>query len=110
MNVNVALVEQWRLDSEIDGVTELQPGSFLFMDVDYNRIGGQDGPVYRDFRNALSVIVFGGISCQLENFGDEVFEYCSLVDWSPASNSLAVKAEIASNSAHWKLQTGTFTR
>jgi 3-hydroxy-D-aspartate aldolase len=46
----------YNIDSEIDGVTELQPGSFMFMDVDYNRIGGQDGPVYQDFRNALTVI------------------------------------------------------
>jgi D-serine deaminase-like pyridoxal phosphate-dependent protein len=46
----------YNIDSEIDGVTELQPGSFMFMDVDYNRIGGQDGAAYRDFRNALTVV------------------------------------------------------
>lgn len=46
----------YNIDSEIDGITELQPGSFVFMDVDYNRIGGQDGPVYRDFRNSLTVL------------------------------------------------------
>jgi D-serine deaminase-like pyridoxal phosphate-dependent protein len=46
----------YNVDSEIAGVTELQPGSFMFMDTDYNRIGGQDGPVYRDFQNTLSVI------------------------------------------------------
>jgi D-serine deaminase-like pyridoxal phosphate-dependent protein len=46
----------YNIDSEIDGLTELQPGSFIFMDVDYGRIGGQDGPVYRDFRNSLSVL------------------------------------------------------
>ena len=46
----------YNIDSEIDGVTELQPGSFMFMDIDYNRIGGQDGEVYRDFRHSLTVI------------------------------------------------------
>ena len=46
----------YNIDSEIDGVTELQPGSFMFMDTDYNRIGGRDGPVYRDFANALTVV------------------------------------------------------
>ena len=46
----------YNIDSEIDGVTELQPGSFMFMDIDYNRIGGQDGAVYKDFRNALTVV------------------------------------------------------
>ena len=47
----------YNIDSEIDGVTELQPGSFIFMDVQYSRIGGQDGsPVYRDFKNSLFVI------------------------------------------------------
>lgn len=46
----------YNIDSDIDGVTELQPGSFMFMDMDYNQIGGQDGPVYQDFRNALTVV------------------------------------------------------
>lgn len=46
----------YNIDSEIDGITELQPGSFLFMDMDYNRIGGKDGPVYRDFQNSLTVL------------------------------------------------------
>lgn len=46
----------YNIDSDIKGVSELQPGSFLFMDVDYSRIGGKDGPVYRDFRTSLSVL------------------------------------------------------
>jgi D-serine deaminase-like pyridoxal phosphate-dependent protein len=46
----------YNIDSEIDGVTELQPGSFIFMDIDYNRIGGASGPVYDDFRNSLTVL------------------------------------------------------
>ncbi len=46
----------YNIDSDLDGITELQPGSFMFMDIDYNRIGGQDGAVYRDFANSLSVL------------------------------------------------------
>ena len=46
----------YNIDSSIEGVTEIQPGSFMFMDLDYNRIGGADGPVYRDFRNSLTVL------------------------------------------------------
>ncbi len=46
----------YNIDSDIEGISELQPGSFLFMDVDYNRIGGKDSPVYRDFQNSLSVL------------------------------------------------------
>jgi D-serine deaminase-like pyridoxal phosphate-dependent protein len=46
----------YNIDAEIDGITELQPGSFVFMDLDYNRIGGKDGAVYRDFANALTVL------------------------------------------------------
>jgi D-serine deaminase-like pyridoxal phosphate-dependent protein len=38
-------------------LTELQPGSFIFMDTDYLRIGGPDGEAaYDDFRPALSVV------------------------------------------------------
>lgn len=46
----------YNIDSDLAGVTELQPGSFLFMDTDYNRIGGPDGAVYQDFKNALTVV------------------------------------------------------
>lgn len=46
----------YNMDSEIDGITELQPGSYLFMDLDYNRIGGPTGPLYNDFANSLTVI------------------------------------------------------
>jgi D-serine deaminase-like pyridoxal phosphate-dependent protein len=38
------------------GVTELQSGSYVFMDVEYRRIGGQDGVVYEDFSPALGVL------------------------------------------------------
>jgi D-serine deaminase-like pyridoxal phosphate-dependent protein len=46
----------YRFDAENPGMTELQPGSFIFMDIDYGRIGGHDSEQYRDFRNALTVI------------------------------------------------------
>jgi len=46
----------YNIDCDIDGITELQPGSFVFMDVDYARIGGADGPVFRDFRHSLTVL------------------------------------------------------
>lgn len=44
------------IDPTIEGVTELQPGSFMFMDLDYSGIGGRDGGPYRDFRTALTVL------------------------------------------------------
>jgi D-serine deaminase-like pyridoxal phosphate-dependent protein len=47
----------YRFDSENPAMTELQPGSFIFMDLDYGKIGGADGGAeYRDFKNALSVV------------------------------------------------------
>jgi len=47
----------YNIDSAIAGVTELQVGSYIFMDVDYRRIGGRDGnSVYSDFAPSLSVI------------------------------------------------------
>ncbi|MGE3490997.1 MAG: DSD1 family PLP-dependent enzyme [Vicinamibacterales bacterium] len=46
----------YRFDAENPGMTELQPGSFVFMDIDYGRIGGPSGPEYRDFKNALTVV------------------------------------------------------
>ncbi|MFM9966047.1 MAG: DSD1 family PLP-dependent enzyme [Planctomycetaceae bacterium] len=47
----------YNIDSTIDGVTELQVGSYIFMDVDYRRIGSRDGnPIYSDFRPSLTVL------------------------------------------------------
>jgi D-serine deaminase-like pyridoxal phosphate-dependent protein len=46
----------YNIDSAIKGVTELQVGSYIFMDVDYRAIGGKDGPVYTDFPPSLSVL------------------------------------------------------
>jgi 3-hydroxy-D-aspartate aldolase len=44
------------IDAASEGVTELQPGSFIFMDLDYHHIGGRDGGAYRDFQTALTVL------------------------------------------------------
>lgn len=46
----------YNIDPDFDGMTELQSGSYVFMDVDYRRIGGKSGAVYEDFAPALSVL------------------------------------------------------
>src|ERR1700723_2506769 len=47
----------YNIDSEIKGLTELQAGSFVFMDTVYREIGGKDDPhEYRDFGMALTVM------------------------------------------------------
>jgi D-serine deaminase-like pyridoxal phosphate-dependent protein len=47
----------YNIDSAIPGVTELQVGSYVFMDVDYRRIGGKDGnATYTDFQPSLTVL------------------------------------------------------
>jgi D-serine deaminase-like pyridoxal phosphate-dependent protein len=47
----------YNIDSTIRGVTELQVGSYVFMDVDYRRIGGRsDQAVYNDFQPSLTVL------------------------------------------------------
>lgn len=47
----------YNIDSGIDGFTELQVGSYVFMDVDYRRIGGADGQaIYADFQPSLTVL------------------------------------------------------
>jgi 3-hydroxy-D-aspartate aldolase len=77
----------YNIDSDIDGVTEMQSGSYVFMDVEYRRIGGQSGLVYDDFAPALYVlttvihrsgkkaIVDAGIKALAtdRSFGPEVF-------------------------------------
>ncbi len=47
----------YNIDSTIRGVTELQVGSYVFMDLDYRRIGGKDGKTnYSDFHFSLTVL------------------------------------------------------
>jgi D-serine deaminase-like pyridoxal phosphate-dependent protein len=46
----------YNIDPELKAMTELQVGSYVFMDVDYRRIGGRSGAVYEDFRPALTVL------------------------------------------------------
>ncbi|MCX6597721.1 MAG: DSD1 family PLP-dependent enzyme [Acidobacteria bacterium] len=47
----------YNIDSEIDGVTELQPGSYVFMDQGYGSIGSSTGTEkYSDFAHSLTVV------------------------------------------------------
>jgi 3-hydroxy-D-aspartate aldolase len=45
----------YNIDTEIPEVTEIQPGSFIFMDAHYSSIGGRDDGRFADFGNSLSV-------------------------------------------------------
>ncbi len=46
----------YNIDAQLDGMTELQVGSYVFMDVDYRKIGCRSGDVYTDFRPSLTVL------------------------------------------------------
>lgn len=46
----------YNIDPAFGAMTELQAGSYVFMDVDYRRIGGKSGPLYEDFAPSLAVI------------------------------------------------------
>ncbi len=55
--VSGASTGTYEIDSEAGVITELQVGSFVFMDVDYRRIGGSNGSeLYEDFAPALTLI------------------------------------------------------
>ena len=46
----------YNIDSELDGVSEVQVGSYLFMDVNYRAVGGRSGAVFDDFKPSLLVM------------------------------------------------------
>ena len=46
----------YNIDCELGGMTELQTGSYVFMDVEYRAIGGKSGAVYEDFAPSLTVM------------------------------------------------------
>ncbi len=43
-------------EGAIPGMTDIQPGSYIFMDREYREIGGRSGPVFDDFACALTVL------------------------------------------------------
>jgi D-serine deaminase-like pyridoxal phosphate-dependent protein len=57
----------YNIDTEFEGVTELQTGSYVFMDVDYYKIGGRHGKVFDDFGFSLTVLATI-VSKSYENF------------------------------------------
>lgn len=44
------------IDAQMEGTTEMQVGSYVCMDVDYQRIGGESGEVFDTFGPALTVL------------------------------------------------------
>jgi D-serine deaminase-like pyridoxal phosphate-dependent protein len=59
----------YNIDSEIDGVTELQVGSYVVMDVGYRKIGGQgDDDLYADFKPSLTALT----TVVSATYGDQV--------------------------------------
>jgi D-serine deaminase-like pyridoxal phosphate-dependent protein len=54
--VSVGGTGSYNIDADFPGVTEIQPGSYIFMDSHYNKIGGRDQPVFSEFGNSLSVL------------------------------------------------------
>jgi D-serine deaminase-like pyridoxal phosphate-dependent protein len=54
--LSVGSTGTYNIDSHIAGVTEVQAGSYVFMDVEYRRIGNATDKVYADFSPALTVL------------------------------------------------------
>jgi D-serine deaminase-like pyridoxal phosphate-dependent protein len=54
--VSVGGTGTWDIDCDIEGISDVQAGSYVFMDVMYRAIGGRNGPVFDDFEPALFVL------------------------------------------------------
>ena len=54
--VSVGGTGTYNIDADYPGVTEIQPGSYIFMDAHYRSIGGRDQDSFSDFGNSLSVL------------------------------------------------------
>lgn len=46
----------YNIDLKVPGVTEIQPGSYIFMDTHYRAIGGEQSEQFTDFGTSLSVL------------------------------------------------------
>ena len=54
--LSVGSTGTYNIDSHIAGVTEIQAGSYVFMDVEYRQIGSATENIYADFSPALTVL------------------------------------------------------
>lgn len=54
--VSVGGTGTYNIDLKVPGVTEIQPGSYIFMDAHYRSIGGEGSETFSDFGTALSVL------------------------------------------------------
>jgi D-serine deaminase-like pyridoxal phosphate-dependent protein len=54
--VSVGGTGTYDIDCDVDGVTDVQAGSYVFMDVMYRACGGRNGPVFDDFEPALFIL------------------------------------------------------
>jgi D-serine deaminase-like pyridoxal phosphate-dependent protein len=54
--LSVASTGTYDIDAELPGVTELQCGSYVFLDQDYQRIGSRRGDRFADFTPSLTVL------------------------------------------------------
>jgi D-serine deaminase-like pyridoxal phosphate-dependent protein len=46
----------YNIDCDVPEITDVQVGSYLFMDVNYRNVGGAGGPIFDDFRPSLLVL------------------------------------------------------
>lgn len=46
----------YEFEGAVAGMSDIQPGSYIFMDAQYRGIGGRSGPVYDDFEPSLAVL------------------------------------------------------
>merc|ERR550514_1985179 len=65
-----------------------------------------DGELEVSWHDSASLVVLGGISCELENLSGEVFEDSGHVDWGTGSNSGGSSrvSEVSGNSSNWELK------
>lgn len=54
--VSVGGTGTYNIDLAVPGITEIQPGSYIFMDAHYRSIGSEDSDTFSDFGTSLTVL------------------------------------------------------
>jgi len=55
-SLSVGCTGTYNIDCDVPGVTDVQVGSYPFMDVNYRNVGGERGAVFDDFKPSLLVL------------------------------------------------------
>ena len=93
-------MDVWKDSTSGDGGVSHESGEFLVV---------SDSKLDVSWDDSASSVVSGGVTCELEDLGGEVFKDSGEIDWGTGSNSLGVSSnsKMSGDSSYWELKSSS---